>query len=109
VRCLKAYILKTIALNKKKLLNVLTFKIHKCPTSDIGTLFHVENLKQFSLGNKLFGCERGDAACMYFWFSLYLWSVTACLHTESEYMSSGRGKVGGERLGQGRIKVSIHA
>jgi hypothetical protein len=43
VRCLKAYILKTIALKQKKLLNLLTnflrsFQIYKCPTSDIGTL-----------------------------------------------------------------------
>jgi hypothetical protein len=43
VRCLKAYILKTIALNQKNLLNLLTnflrsFQIHKGPTSDIGTL-----------------------------------------------------------------------
>jgi hypothetical protein len=43
VRCLKAYILKTIALNRKIILNLLTyflrsFQIHKGPTSDIGTL-----------------------------------------------------------------------
>jgi hypothetical protein len=43
VRCLKAYILKTIALNQKQFLNLLTkflrsFQIHKGPTSDIGTL-----------------------------------------------------------------------
>ena len=40
---LKAYILKTIALNQKKLFNLLTnfsrsFQIHEGPTSDIGTL-----------------------------------------------------------------------
>ena len=40
VRCLKAYILKTIAQNQKILLNLLTnflrsFQIHEGPTSDI--------------------------------------------------------------------------
>ena len=39
----RAYILKTIALNQRNLLNLLTnflrsFQIHKGPTSDIGTL-----------------------------------------------------------------------
>ena len=43
VRCLKDYIFKTIALNQKIILNLLTnflrsFQINKGPTSDIGTL-----------------------------------------------------------------------
>ena len=61
VRCLKAYILKTIALNQKNILNLLTnflrsFQIHKDPTSDMGTLnflsdFHVFQLMQFFVLN----------------------------------------------------------
>jgi hypothetical protein len=40
IRSLTAYVLKTIALNKKNILTnfLRSFQIHKDPTSDIGTL-----------------------------------------------------------------------